>query len=484
MSKTILVKNLDDYLDSNFHLIGNKAKNILDLKNAGFRVPQTWIIEANIPELILNQAGIHCDHVNLEDFKRSESYLMNEIPNEIKRELWYEVSRVINNCNHTSLVVRSSSTLEDSDVFSFAGIFTTVVNVKKIMSIVDAIISIWSSSFNEAVYELCTRNQIDSVRPCAVILQSMVNSKVGGVTFKDQEHIVINSSFGLTKAVVDGLTEPDQWVYKKSGYELIREVRGMKEFGIYPIYSRTNPLEGENFCIQLDQKNYNGETVKLDEKEEDYLLTKVKLPEEMRQTSTLTNECIESLLYGFEEAGKKLGFDTYDIEWCLNQNDELFFLQIRSATRNIEFRNDEIGSALPLVNGYVSGKVEYVANIADAKKFQVGSILLAKRINGAVLHASAKAVGCIVESCSVLSHSAIIARELNIPCIGVKSTELIEKDCFYEINGTKGEYTKVFSVQNDETLKINEELQSLMEWKRNISGPFFEDLLHIPDEWK
>lgn len=480
--KSIINKlDLNKY-DEASQTIGNKANNLLLMKKMDINIPDSWIIESSIPAYILKKEGIYDNGVELEDFHKARDILLNNLENEYKILIFNAVKSIIKKNFRGSFVVRSSSIVEDSEKYSFAGMFTTIVNVNKTMNIVNSIITIWADGFSSGIYEMCKKNNIKKLEPCAVILQEMINSKIGGVTFKDDSNLCVNAVYGQTKSIVDGISEPDQWIFDKNNMKLIKTICGNKECGLFPIFLRVNPLPGEKVKFQIGKDNYIGECLKNEEKE-DIALAKIAFPEELRKSKTISNEEIIRLIFEFEKVGKLMKFDDYDIEWCINQENQLYFLQIRKVTRNT-YVNDRINisQAIPLVRGFASGLTEYVATNKDAIKFKKGSILLTEKINGAVIHASAKASGCIVESNSVLSHSAIIARELGIPCIGIKSIDMIEKGKYYKINGEDGSY----QMQNE---KYKEELNEFDRFEGNNllkdyeKKSFFDDLIVIPSEW-
>lgn len=69
--------------------------------------------------------------------------------------------------------------------------------------------------------------------------------------------------------------------------------------------------------------------------------------------------------------------------------------------------------------------------------------MLTEKIGWFALHALHKAVGCIVQSESILSHSAILAREFNLPTVGVKNISIIPREKMLEINGYNGKIIEI-----------------------------------------
>lgn len=243
---------------------------------------------------------------------------------------------------------------------------------------------------------------------------------------------------------MDGTTNPDQWVFARGSYSLSNHNKGSKDKAIFPIHTKTNPDLNQQYPIRIHNQDYETLISNISGGFRGTLV-EVSLPNDIRESVSLEQSELDYVLERCEQAGNQLSFYNYDIEWAIDQSGKLWFLQIRYATSNIGNLCAGFSDALPLVQGIAVGKVQFVRNERESKDFTNGNILVAKRISGTIIHASTKAIGCIVESESVLSHSAIIARELNLPCIGVKSIDDIDNGGYYEINGKNGEYKKILS---------------------------------------
>lgn len=151
---------------------------------------------------------------------------------------------------------------------------------------------------------------------------------------------------------------------------------------------------------------------------------------------------IEKLLKVCESVSKILNIKNYDIEWTIDEKGNIYILQCRPITTKFEVgkmeQNENKKFGIGLVNGEVIGKVIRIIDENTAKKFEQGSILVTKRLSGYSLMAANKAIGCIIESKSPLSHSAIIARELGIPVVGNVDINSICNNERYYINGKTG----------------------------------------------
>jgi len=138
-----------------------------------------------------------------------------------------------------SVAVRSSSTREDDEAASGAGLHLTVLDVASDVAMLDAVRACWASLYTPAVLTYLRaqarrdvagaprRGGAESAR-VGVVMQAMVPADVAGVLFTvnpltgDGGEFVIDASWGLGSLVVDGRVSPDTWrIDKDSG--LVRD---------------------------------------------------------------------------------------------------------------------------------------------------------------------------------------------------------------------------------------------------------------------
>ena len=94
------------------------------------------------------------------------------------------------------LAVRSSGVEEDSAEASYAGLFTTVLNVRGDSALLDAVRECWNSAFNRQVIEYS-----DGQPPrLAVLVQPMVPATAAGVAFT-ADPVTANAAAGVIDAV-------------------------------------------------------------------------------------------------------------------------------------------------------------------------------------------------------------------------------------------------------------------------------------------
>ncbi len=133
-----------------------------------------------------------------------------------------------------SVAVRSSSTQEDQDDASAAGLHATFLNLETEESVAEAIKACWASLFSVPVLGYLRKRKITPEAAVGVVLQAMVPADVAGVMFTinpltgDAGEIVINASYGLGSSVVEGRVSPDTLRVDKATGTLRDRVIGEK----------------------------------------------------------------------------------------------------------------------------------------------------------------------------------------------------------------------------------------------------------------
>ncbi|AAK78773.1 pyruvate,water dikinase [Clostridium acetobutylicum] len=205
--------------------LGNKAKSLIEMRKEGFRVPDGFVIDSNTYKEIIsynekeediknilstiNKSNIDVLSIKLasifDDFVIMDS-LVNEIDKRLKKGVKY--------------AVRSSGLKEDLDNLSFAGQYSTFLNIGGIEEIKKAIIDCYKSMYTKGVLSYFIDNNLE-VRELemAVIVQEMVQSEKSGVAFTvnpitgiDKE-MVVEVTEGLGEAIVSGQVVPERYIY-------------------------------------------------------------------------------------------------------------------------------------------------------------------------------------------------------------------------------------------------------------------------------
>jgi pyruvate,water dikinase len=174
--------------------IGNKAERIQFLMNRGFRTPATFVCtwDAYLQYL--------------EDHQDLVAALQSELSAKLDPGLTY--------------AVRSSANVEDDLSHSFAGQFKSVLDVRGLDGVLEAIWSVWATAQSAGVQTYLERNGINPRDlKMAVIIQEMVNPVLSGVSFSKNpmtglDEVVVEAVEGSGEILVQQGVTPKRWVNK------------------------------------------------------------------------------------------------------------------------------------------------------------------------------------------------------------------------------------------------------------------------------
>lgn len=205
--------------------IGSKAKALTELKNAGFDIPNGFVLSADIYDELLkyNHIGQKIEYelsdCNESNLKSASQHLMSFFKDFVfPEELVNEIEKAVG--KEKKYAVRSSALKEDLKDFSFAGQYVTHLNVCGTDEIIDAIIECYESIFSENVlyYFLDNKLSLNDLQ-MPVIVQEMVAADISGVAFTanpftgNDKEILIEALQGLGENLVGGKANPERYHY-------------------------------------------------------------------------------------------------------------------------------------------------------------------------------------------------------------------------------------------------------------------------------
>jgi pyruvate,water dikinase len=134
--------------------------------------------------------------------------------------------------------VRSSAVGEDGAAASFAGQHLTVLNLRTAEETVDAVARVAASARAPSAMAYRRLRGAEQEPCCGVVLQRLVPASVAGVLFSrnpvtGDDELLVEASWALGEAVVDGLVTPDLYRLDRSGALLDRTV-GIKDRAVVP----------------------------------------------------------------------------------------------------------------------------------------------------------------------------------------------------------------------------------------------------------
>jgi len=159
------------------------------------------------------------------------------------------------------VAVRSSAVVEDTAAASFAGIYSSRLNIASVEGVMEALEEIRRSATGPAAVAYCRKRGIsESPGMAAVVQESLIPDASGVLFMKDpldgSRRMVIEGSWGLGEAVVAGQVTPDRWVLSPKG-DLISSRISDKDIAIIPKGNGTIQVEIESARRKLPCLNEN-----------------------------------------------------------------------------------------------------------------------------------------------------------------------------------------------------------------------------------
>ena len=415
-------------------LVGGKnasfGEMIRELAPLGVRVPDGFALTADAYRAVLDGAGVRqALHAALADLDPRDVDSLRaaggaarrivrhaELPPELVREVeeaYAELSRQSGE-EETDVAVRSSATAEDLPGASFAGQQETYLNVRGAPALLDACRRCFASLFTDRAISYREERGFEHEKVYLSIgVQKMVRSDLAGsgVMFtRDTECgfdkvVFITAIYGLGENIVQGVTNPDEYlVFKPTMAEISRRL-GSKEVAM--VYDVGGGRGTRNVAV----------------------------PQALRAQHVLSrDEVLELARYAvaIEEhytrrAGERRPMD---IEWAKDGvTQQLYVVQARPettharrdlnvlATYELERRGPVLATGRAVGTQIGAGPVARLSSAAEMSRFQPGSVLVTGMTDPdwepILKHASAIVTDRGGRTC----HAAIVSRELGIPCV-------------------------------------------------------------------
>lgn len=174
--------------------VGNKAASLLEMQKLGMPVPDFFIIST-------------------EFFKIYKNGTKGQLPEEVNNL----IATNLDTSYSGTWAVRSSSTKEDSQNYSFAGLFESHLGLQSLKDIKNAIIQCWESTDSERVKNYAEKKGVRFEEiEMAVVIQKFIEPDWAGVLFtahpltaQDQE-MYLEVCQGRGEKLVSGHITPDQ----------------------------------------------------------------------------------------------------------------------------------------------------------------------------------------------------------------------------------------------------------------------------------
>lgn len=397
-------------------IAGSKATNLATVSNAlGFAVPPGFVITAHAFEQFLEKSGLAtCIQEMLADITidmtpemekkcriLQDRILKAKVPESISDEIFRHYAALeAKTRKNVRIAMRSSAVGEDTEA-SFAGQYITELNVTR-ENILHTYKTVVASKYSPRAIHYRLRFGLDDREtPMCVAGIMMIDSKSSGVLYTvdpsrpESSVLKISAIWGLGEHLVSGETSPDVFLVDRStGRVLERDI-----------------CRKERQLIALDTGG-----VLLDQ------------TPEADQAMPSIDDSIVAALARCGLALEKYFKEPQDVEWALDNNNDLFILQSRPlrlvTSKTAANVTAQVFPDYPVLlaegktasTGTAAGRV-FIAGVNNQRPIPDDAILVARVASPDYAALMGKIRGVITDIGSVASHLASIAREFGVPAI-------------------------------------------------------------------
>ncbi|MEO6051381.1 MAG: phosphoenolpyruvate synthase [Pyrinomonadaceae bacterium] len=376
------------------------------------------------------------------------------------------------------VAVRSSATAEDLPDASFAGQQDTILNVHGEARLIEACHECYASLWTDRAISYRTAKGFDHFDVALSIgIQPMVRSDIAcsGVMFTlDTESgfrdvVVINGAWGLGEAVVQGMATPDEWIVFKPTLKL----------GFRPIVTRKLGVKEVKMVFADDGMRTQVRDV-VETQRNRFCLAGFEVMQ-LAEWACKIEDHYSKL------AGKP---QPMDIEWAKDGiTGELHILQARPETIHAQNTTNYIEKyklvgihGAPLVSGVAVGEkighgaAHVMLDSAKLNTFKEGEILVTSMTDPAWEPIMKRASAIVTDRGGRTCHSAIISRELGIPCIvGTgDATEKVKNGTDVTVSCAEGERGNIYYGKIDfkvEKQRITDKERPRTQVMMNVGDP-------------
>jgi|MudIll2142460700_1097286.scaffolds.fasta_scaffold21958_2 pyruvate,water dikinase len=412
-----MVVSLSDITRDMTHAVGGKFASLAEVKNSlSLRVPDAFVITTHAYDTFISSQNLTPLVEALDNGTEVKEAALDElrdliahattIPPELHEALHSALENIKTKCGeHCFLAVRSSAEEEDGES-SFAGQFETVLNVPlELRALEDAYREVIASLFSvhSVNYQKQLGYRIGKLK-MAVGCMVMVDARSSGVMYstspnEGRDTLLINATWGLGKAIVEGQTDGDFYKVKKDTVPELIEVRGGRK---------------ERMIIPL---NEGGTAL-------------VRTPEAMVGKPCLAAENAQELSRIAMTLEGHFG-RPQDIEWAIDRADNIYVVQSRP------LRIEQEGESAPaspvslknagpplmshkgiaVQKGVGVGRVFILRHLDEIENVPKGAVLVSRYDSSSFVRIMPYLAAIVTDVGTPTSHMASLCREFRIPTI-------------------------------------------------------------------
>jgi pyruvate,water dikinase len=398
---------------------GQKMARLGELRNnAGCRTPEGFVVSAAACQRFLDELATvadlqrwlelppDCEESDLEQAAAAlKKHLARvRLPEDVAQAIQAAVATLEKEHAGVTLAVRSSALDEDGEL-SFAGQYRSPLGVTPDRA-VPAYLAVLASLYSVEAMRYRRNNRMPPARGLmAVGCLRMVEARAAGVLYTldpgqpQNDVMLVTASHGLGKIVVEGTGETDRFALeRRQPHEVVSRSLGRKEWMYAP-----RPGGGVH---------------------------KVQVPPDRVDTPSIGDAKLAELAATALRIEKHMKH-AQDIEWALDEQEDLYILQARplriapqgsSAGRDLSGIADRYpvllrGRGEVACRGIAHGRVCLIEQRPQLDKLPDDAILVARYSRPVLAAAMARARAVITDVGTATGHLATIARELRVPAL-------------------------------------------------------------------
>lgn len=415
--------------------VGNKSARLAEMRSLGLPIPDGFAITAWAYKHFLDandlQARIsrRLDSVDIRSYDKlvevgreiQQMVASSALPDDLADALRRAQDELSRRSGARHFALRSSAIGEDTQ-FSFAGQYATYLNIGG-EDLLDHYRRVVASKFSpKAIYYFLSHDMTEEALAMGVCCLVMVDPRASGVTYSldpvapESGRMLISAVYGLGKYLVDGTITPDVFGVSRTDGSIVEQ-----DIAVKPVR------------LGLDEA---GGTVE------------EAVPEANQMQPAVSPEQLRTLVRHALTIEKHYG-TPQDIEWAVDSRGRVFVLQarpLRVVSTQADAPEPELSDQTVLLSdgmticpGAGAGEVYHARSRDALASVPAGCVLIAPNPFPGLITVLDKIDALIVESGSVASHLATIAREYRVPTLGgVVGTLQIEPNRKITVDATGG----------------------------------------------
>ncbi|WP_432666626.1 PEP/pyruvate-binding domain-containing protein [Wukongibacter baidiensis] len=234
-----MIKWFKNIKKSDFQLVGGKGHNLSKMYNCGLKVPNGFVITSKAYDAYIDRNNLKSKITeilagDISSLDKSKAIKNMFVKDKMTNDLIDQLKEAFRKLSSHGVAVRSSSTVEDLPGMSFAGQYSSYLNVTE-EDLIEKVIICWKSLWNERAIDYRNKYDVGEEFSHGVVVQEMIDSKVSGVIFTAnpvsgiRSEILVNAAYGLGESIVSGRVNPDQYTIDHGSGRLISEEISKKE---------------------------------------------------------------------------------------------------------------------------------------------------------------------------------------------------------------------------------------------------------------